>query len=119
MKYKKSLTMHRVFLILSTADTVVHEELSFPYAMNSKKQGWMDEVRVILWGPTEKLAVEDKGFQDLISMLMVAGIEVIACKACSDNFGVSDELEQIGVKVQYVGTLVTEMLKDGWYQLTF
>lgn len=106
-------------MILSTADMVVHEELSFPYAMNSKKNGWMDEVRVILWGPTERLAVEDKTFQNLINMLIVAGVDVAACKACSDNFGVSDELEKIGVKVQYVGKLVSEMLKDGWYQLTF
>jgi len=35
--------MHRVFMILSSADNVVHRELSFPYAFNSKKQGWMDE----------------------------------------------------------------------------
>jgi hypothetical protein len=106
-------------MILSTADTIVHEELSFPYAINSKKQGWMDEVRVILWGPTERLAAEDKDFQDMISMLMVVGVEVIACKACSDNFSVSEELERQGIDVRYVGTLVSEMLKDGWYQLTF
>ena len=106
-------------MILSTADTVVHEELSFPYAMNSKKNGWMDEVRVILWGPTEKLVVEDKDFQDMISLLMVSGIEVMACKACSDNFGVSEDLEDLGINVQYVGTLVSDMLKEGWYQLTF
>jgi hypothetical protein len=119
MNKKNHQIMHRVFIILSTADTVVHEELSFPYAMNSKKNGWMDEVRVILWGPTERLAVEDKNFQNLINMLIVAGVDVVACKACSDNFGVSEELEKIGVKVQYVGTLVTEMMKNGWYQLTF
>jgi hypothetical protein len=106
-------------MILSTADTVVHEELSFPYAMNSIKNGWMDEVRIILWGPTEKLAAVNNDFQDMISMLMVTGVEVMACKACSDNFGVTEELEAQGINVQYVGTLVSDMLKDGWYQLTF
>ncbi len=113
------MIMNRVFMILSTADKVVHEELSFPYAYNSLKQGWMDQVRIILWGPTEKLAAEDTEFQELVNAWLVAGVEVIACKACSDNFGVSDKLEEIGINVQYVGTLVTEMLKDGWYQLTF
>ncbi len=111
--------MHRVFMILSTADIIVHEELSFPYATNSMKQGWMDQVRVILWGPTEKMVAENKKFQDMIKMLQVTGVEIIACKACSDNFGVSEKLENLGINVQYVGTLVTEMLKDGWYQLTF
>ena len=106
-------------MILSSADEVVHRELSFPYAYNSKKQSWMDQVRVILWGPTEKIAAENRDFQEQILLLMDAEVEVIACKACSDNFGVSEELEKLGINVQYVGSLVTEMLKDGWYQLTF
>jgi hypothetical protein len=106
-------------MILSTADKVVHEELSFPYAFNSKKQGWMDQVRVILWGPTERIAAEDKEFQELIKAWQVTGVEVYACKACSDNFGVSEVLEELGIDVRYVGNFVTEMLKEGWYQLTF
>lgn len=106
-------------MILSSADEVVHRELSLPYAYNSKKQGWMDRVRVILWGPTEKIAAENREFQEQIRLLIDADVEVIACKACSDNFGVSKELEKLGIDIQYVGTLVTEMLKDGWYQLTF
>ncbi len=111
--------MHRVFMILSSADKIVHQELSFPYSYNSKKQGWMDQVRVILWGPTEKIVIEDLDFQEQVRLLMDTGVEVYACKACSDNFGVSDELEKIGIDVRYVGTFVTEMLKEGWYQLTF
>ncbi|MHA1400701.1 MAG: DsrE family protein [Candidatus Heimdallarchaeaceae archaeon] len=111
--------MHRVFMILTSGDVVVHQEASFKYAYNAKKQGWMDQVRVILWGPTERIAAEDKDFQEEIRLLLDAGVEVIACKACSDNFGVSEELEKIGVTVQYVGNIVTKMLKEGWYQLTF
>ena len=111
--------MDRVFMILSSADVVVHEELSFKYAFNAVKHEWMDEVRVILWGPTERMAVENEDFAEQVRILISGGVEVIACKACSDGFGVSEKLEEIGVKVQYVGTLVTEMLKEGWYQLTF
>ncbi|MHA1198670.1 MAG: DsrE family protein [Candidatus Heimdallarchaeaceae archaeon] len=111
--------MDKIFLILSSADRIIHEELSFPYAFNSMKRNWWDQVRVILWGPTEKMAVEDKEFQELIKAWQVAGVEVYACKACSDNFGVSEQLEELDIDVRYVGTFVTEMLKDGWYQLTF
>ncbi|MHA1829519.1 MAG: DsrE family protein [Candidatus Heimdallarchaeaceae archaeon] len=81
-------------MILSSADTVVHYELSFPYAYNAMKQGWMDQVRVILWGPTERLVAEDTKFKEQIELLLAAGVEVVACKACSDNFGVSEELEK-------------------------
>ena len=106
-------------MILSSADTVVHAELSFKYAYNALKQGWMDQVRVILWGPTEKIAAEDEDFIEQVKLLIDSGVEVYACKACSDNFGTSEKLEEIGIIVQYMGTFVTEMLKEGWYQLTF
>ena len=111
--------MHRVFIIMSSKDIVVHRELSFPYSYNSKSKGWMDEVRVILWGPTEKIVVENLEFREQVRLLMDAGVEVYACKSCGDNFGVTEELEKIGIDVRYVGTFVTEMLKEGWYQLTF
>lgn len=111
--------MHRVFMILSSADTVVHDDLSFKYAYNALKQGWMDQVRVILWGPTEKIDAEDKDFIEQVKLLIDSGVEIYACKACSDNYGTSEKLEEIGIIVQYMGTFVTEMLKEGWYQLTF
>ncbi len=106
-------------MILSSADLEVHNELSFKYAYNAKKQGWMDEVRVILWGPTEEIAANNQEFQEQVRLLLDADIEVIACKACSDNYGVSDKLEKIGISVHYVGTLITQMLKEDWKQLTF
>ncbi len=111
--------MNKVFLILSSADSVVHRELSFPYSFNSKTKGWMDQVRVILWGPTEKLILEDLEFQEEIRMLLDEGIEVYACKSCSDHFEVSKQLEEIGIDVRYVGSFVSDMLKEGWHQLTF
>ena len=52
-------------------------------------------------------------------MWQATGVEVIACRACSDNFCVPEKLEELGIDVQYVDKLVTEMLKDDWYQLTF
>lgn len=111
--------MDKIFMILSSADVVVHEELSFKYAFNAMKHKWMEEVRVILWGPTEQMAADSEDFAEQVRILIASGVEVIACKACSDGFGVSEKLEEIGINVQYVGTLVTEMLKEGWYQLTF
>ena len=111
--------MNKVFLILTSRDVIVHQEASFPYAINAKKHKWMEEVRVILWGPTEKIAAKDKNFQEHVISLINTGVEVIACKACSDNFGASEKLEKLGVEVKSVGTLVTEMLKEGWHQLTF
>ena len=51
--------------------------------------------------------------------MMEAGVEVQACKACADLYGVSDKLEALGIEVTYMGVPVTDMLKGGWTSLTF
>lgn len=111
--------MNKVFVLFSSADKEVHNEASFKYAYNAKKQNWFEKVRVILWGPPERMAVEDSNFNDQIKQLLKVGVEVFACKACSDSWGLSDNLTSLGVKVEYVGTIITAMLKDNWKQLTF
>ncbi|MFX1537632.1 MAG: DsrE family protein [Promethearchaeota archaeon] len=111
--------MDKVFLILSSGDIEVHQEVTFRFTLNAFKKGWMDQVRVILWGPTERMAVENEQFRDQVKLLITAGVEVYACKACSDNLGLSDKLSKLGIKVEHVGELTTHMLKEGWQQLTF
>ena len=111
--------MDKLFMILTSRDKEVHKEVGFKYAPNALKHEWMDQVRVILWGPTERLAAEDKEFQNQIKNLLANGVEVYACKACSDGYGVSEKLASLDINVKYVGSMVTEMLKEGWHQLSF
>ena len=47
------------------------------------------------------------------------GVELFACKACSDMYGVSENLEKPGITVKYVGKDLTEILKSGWVTITF
>ena len=32
---------------------------------------------------------------------------------------ISDKLEEIGIKVEYVGSVISQLLQDGWASLTF
>ncbi len=91
----------------------------FMYPMYTKSKGWWDQVRFIIWGPSGKLLVEDAEVQKNLKKLQEAGIEVMACKWCSDQYGISEKLESMGIEVLYVGPIITEMLKDGWATLTF
>ena len=47
------------------------------------------------------------------------GIELLACKACADRYGVSQKLEDLGIPVKYMGQPLTAMLKTDWVVLTF
>lgn len=106
-----------IFIIWSSADPDVAHNLAFMYAHNSLKREWWQKVRLIIWGPSARLASEDPDIQASIREMLDDGVEVWACRACADNYGVIPELEELGVNVVYVGSPVTEMLKDGWKQL--
>lgn len=106
-------------MILTSADKEVHTKVSFMYGFNAFKKGWMEKVRIIFWGPVQKLLVKDQDLQERIQNLLEAGLEIYACKGCSDIYNLSDEIEKLGIKVEYVGKLITSMLEEGWHQLTF
>lgn len=108
-----------IFIIWSSADPEVAHNLALMYGHNAKLREWWENVRFIIWGPSAKLTAEDEDIQTQIKAMMADGVEVWACRACADNYGVTSALEELGVNVVYVGAPVTEMLKQGWKQLTF
>jgi hypothetical protein len=109
----------KLLVIWSSADREVALHNVFMYTHNAKKRGWWDQVRLLLWGPSDRLLAEDAELQEGIKAMIADGVEVLACKACSDRLGVSEELAALGVNVFYVGTALTEMLKSGWTTLTY
>ncbi|MDD4971546.1 MAG: DsrE family protein [Paludibacter sp.] len=82
------------------------------YAVNSIKNSWWDEVNVIIWGASAKLIGEDTQVQTEVMEMLARGVKVEACKACSDNLGVSEKLIQLGVNVRYMGSALTGYLKS-------
>jgi hypothetical protein len=75
-------------------------------------------VRLIVWGPSAKLLCEDKELQEHVGRMKDHGVELLACKACAEMYGVSEKLTELGVSVIYMGEPLTEMLKDGWATLS-
>lgn len=56
----------------------------------------MDNVRLLVWGPSGKLLVGDKELQQQLGELRKLGVELYACKACADLYGISGELTKRG-----------------------
>jgi hypothetical protein len=110
---------NKLLVVWSSADREVALLNVFMYTHNAKRRGWWDEVRLLLWGPSDRLVAEDAELQDELRAMMADGVEVMACKACSDRLGTTEALEQLGVNVFYAGTALTEMLKEGWKTLTY
>jgi hypothetical protein len=111
--------MDRLFIIIADSDPLVIKELVFMYAINAKKKNWMDQIRIIFWGPSQLTLTQNPGLQEKLAEFFKLGGEVFACKTCAEDLGTAIALEKLHVKIELVGELLTTMLKEGWHQLTF
>ncbi|MGC9400122.1 MAG: DsrE family protein [Anaerolineae bacterium] len=71
-----------------------------------------------IWGATAQLVSENDTIQALIRQAQEVGVTVTACKACADQLGVTEDLEALGIDVQYLGIALTNLLKSDEALLT-
>jgi len=116
---EKSAVSDSLLVVWTSGDREVAQKMVFMYCKNSKLKNWWSRVRLIIWGPSAQLLAKDKDLQGELEELKAAGVELQACKACADLYGVADKLKSLGVEVLYIGGPFTEMLKTGWTCLTF
>jgi len=109
----------KLVVLWTSGDRDVALKMVFMYTNNAKINGWWDEIRFIVWGPSSKLLSKDVELQEYIKKMKDSGVELLACKACADSYGVSEKLQEIGIEVKYMGQPLTSMLKSDWVSLTF
>jgi hypothetical protein len=119
MEAKANDDPSKLLVVWTSGDRDVALKMVYMYTFNAKKNGWWDEIRFLVWGPSAKLLSEDKELQDYVKKMKDQGVELLACKACADSYGVSEKLEALGVEVKYTGVPLTEMLKSDWTTITF
>ena len=110
--------MDRLNILWTTTDKDTIFNMLTMYASNAKKQGWWKEVNIIIWGASAKLIGTDGQVQTEVKEMLNSGVKIEACKACSDNLGVTNELLKLGVNVRFMGIPLTEYLKSGEKFLT-
>jgi len=116
---RKAAEPSKLLVLWTGGDREVAQNMVFMYTYNAKKNGWWTDVSLLVWGPSAKLLAQDVELQEYVKKMKDAGVELLACKACADTYGVSGKLAELGVEVKYMGAPLTEMLKSGWTTLTF
>lgn len=110
----------RLMVVWTSGDRDVALKMVFMYAYNAKKNGWWDDVTLVVWGPSSKLLSVDTELQEYIVKMRESGVVLEACKACADMYEVSDKLTSLGVDVKYMGQPLTDALKSpDWKVVTF
>ena len=109
---------NKLVVLWTSQDKEVAQKMVFMYTKNSKLRDWWGQVRLIIWGPSAKLLATDGELQEELEELKRAGVELQACKACADQYGVSERLADLGVEVIYMGLPMTNYLKGDWTVLS-
>jgi hypothetical protein len=88
------------------------------YAKNALKRGWLDDVKVVYFGPSERLMVEDADVASATIEVASLG-EAYACKAISDREDISEKIDNMGVRVEYVGSIISDYVKQGYVPMVW
>jgi len=99
-------------ILWTSGDPDVALKMVFMYAYNAKKNDWWQAIELIIWGPSAKLTAENEAIQAEIKKMMEVGVQIDACKACADSYGVSEKLESMDIAVRYMGKPLTETIKS-------
>jgi hypothetical protein len=102
-----------------SGDRDVAEKSCLMYTHAAKRNGWFDEVVLIVWGSSSRLLAEDEALQEKIKAMQKDGVIVEACIACSNMLGVTEELKDLGIDVKGMGVPLTNYLKTGYHVLTY
>ena len=106
----------RVVVIISTSE-VEKAKTGMMYAVNAVLNNWMEDVKLIIFGPAEELLLEDIGFKDFLIQFQEAGGSPVACKFIAERDEIDEKLTALGVSVEYVGSMISELIKDGYVPL--
>jgi len=112
-------TSNSLVVIWSSNDRDVALQTVFLYVLNSRLKGWWEDVTLIVWGPSAELLSYDLELQMELEKIRAAGVKIQACRKCTDNYGVSDKLEELGIEVIYMGVPLTEYIREARHILTF
>lgn len=102
-----------------SGDRDVAEKACLMYTHAAKRNGWFDEVVLIVWGSSAKLLAGDEALQEKVKAMSNDGVILEACIACSNGFGVTDELKALGIDVKGMGVPLTSYLKNGYHVLSY
>lgn len=110
---------NELLIVWSTDNKETIINLICLYAFNAKAKGWFDEVTILIWGASQQILCEDEEIKSHIEQMRKIGIKLIACKKCSENMYIEEQLENCGIEIYYTGKFLSDWLKSGKPILNF
>jgi hypothetical protein len=109
---------NKLLVIISTAELGV-ARTGMMYAVNALKNLWMEDVKVFFFGPAQESLIGDEELQKLLQAYASEGGTSAACKYIADRDGTGEPTAALGVQVEYVGTMISDLINDGYIPMVW
>ena len=73
---------------------------------------YWDEATIMIWGPSAQILAQNRELQEQMKVVRDSGVKFNACVVCTDDYGVSDTLKELGVALIHTGEMLTEALQS-------
>ncbi len=102
----------KLMVVWTSADPDVADKVCLMYTHAAKKYGWFAEVRLVVWGPSQRLLAGDPALQAKVKAMQDDGVIVEACIACATKLDLVETIREMGIDVRGMGVPLTDALKD-------
>lgn len=89
------------------------------YAVNALNNCWVEDVRLIFFGPSEKLLLKNPELQRLLSEFLAMEKTVVACEFIATRDKTGEQIAALGVQVEPVGKMISDLIKAGYTPLVW
>jgi len=108
----------KIVVIIASADAG-KARAGVLYATNALSRGWMDEVRLVFFGPAEGLLLKDEALRKQVDAFRATGEAAVACKYVADQQNMSADLQALGLQVEFVGQMISEYIHEGFVPMVW
>ncbi len=110
---------NRLLIVWSTGEVDVAKKLVLLYSSVILERGYWDEAHLMVWGPSAKLLAQNEELQQWVKDIQKSGVTISACVACTDDYGVTEQIASLGIEVTHTGEFMTQALQNDWKVITF
>jgi hypothetical protein len=108
----------KILVIISAGD--IEKALTgMMYAINAVTYHWMNEVKLFFFGPAEELLAQSSKLQQSLKEYHEVNEPALACKFIADRDGYAEPTARLGVKVEYVGKMISDLVKTGYIPMVW
>ena len=102
----------KLLIVWSSGEREVASKLILLYGSVMLERKYWDAATIMIWGPSAKLLVQDKELQKQFEIVKRSGVLFNACVVCTDDYGISDELQAMGIELIHTGEMLTQALQS-------